>query len=76
MRPPLPSAVSVLMEEWEEAAGTTIDSQDTIGRPKEGGPGRLLLLWKTVTFNPSSQQHFLIIAHVHVSLDIKLKRSL
>lgn len=52
-------------------------SLDPRERPEAGGvAGRLSLLWKTVTFHPGSEQHFLIIVHLHVSLDIKLKRSL
>lgn len=76
---PLPSAVSVLMEKRGEETGTTgtmMGSSAIIGRSKEGGRGRLLLLWQTITFCPGSQQHFLIIAHLHVSLDVKLQRSL
>lgn len=68
------TAVSVLME-WEEEAGTMMGSLAPQGSRRREGAGEAMMTTKTVTFTPGSQQHFLIRAHLHVSLDIKLKRS-
>lgn len=71
--------MSVLREKWggeTRTVGAVTGFLAVIGRSKEGGLGRLSLLVTTITFYPGSQQHFLTIAHLHVSLDVKLERYL
>lgn len=61
-------------KEWGKETGTMMGSLGYYREVKGGrSRGGLSLQRKIITFNPGSYQHFLIIAHLHVSLDVKLK---